>query len=356
MTQSTSTALCSFRNSDSLDTAVCICNSNAKINMDHDLHPMHFFGNMAFSLNLSFMRDVKEMAYKHRKETGKELRYHIPIPGDSMEIMEGCHTKSADILPEVIASIGFENIFQPDFQKKFISSGTLRAAPLGAVHPSFNAAGLTDPEGQYSIHAVTPYVFLIDKGKLGDIEPPESWKDILHPRFKNNVICNGSRKNISYILLFYIYRMAGLEGVRCLAGNLRDAIHAGLIARIAGRPASSAAVYIVPWFFAQVCPWTDNTAIIWPSDGAIVSPMWLMTKNTVSQEGELFIRMITGIEFGNKAASVYSPVSNAAVNNRLPKEAKFQWLGWEFVHDCDLIRLKNKLLAVFLSEWRPFIY
>jgi len=314
--------------------------------------PLHFYGNMAFSLNLVFREQVAMRAHRHRAETGKSLRYHIPLPGDSMEIMDGRHTESVDDLPDVITSIGFENIFQPEFLERFTAGGHLRAAPAAPVHPAFEAAGFIDPEGRYTIHAVTPYVFLVDRVKLGNLKPPETWEDILHPRYRNNIICNGSREHFSYILLFYIYRLAGLDGIRRLAGNIRDALHAGLIARIAGRPASGAAIYILPWFFARVCPWTDSTTVIWPSDGAIVSPMWLLTKRAVRPEGEIFTRLITGGEFGEKAAAMFSPVANIDVDNRLPPGAAFQWLGWDFVRGCDPMRLKRELLKAFMEEWK----
>lgn len=315
--------------------------------------PLHFFGNMAFSLNPVFLEEVEKRSRRHWAETGKGLRYYIPIPGDTMEIMDGRHTESVDDLPEVITSIGFENIFQTSFRERFIAGGHLRATPSSPVQPAFEAAGFIDPEGLYTIHAVTPYVFLVDRVKLGNLEPPGTWEDILHPRYRNKVICNGSRDHFSYILLFYIYRMAGLEGVMRLAGNVRDALHAGLIARIAGRPPSCAAVYILPWFFAKVCPWTDDTTIIWPSDGAIVSPMWLLSKDKVSPEGEIFIRLIAGAGFGEKAAAMFSPVANATVDNRLPPGATFRWLGWDFIHGHDPMRLKKELLDVFRAEWRP---
>lgn len=314
--------------------------------------PLHFFGNMSFSLDPIFRKQVEKISHQYRTKTGKILRYHIPFPGDSMEIIDHRLTEIIDNLPDVITSIGFENIFQPDFIERFTAGGHLCAVPVNAVHPAFKAAGFIDPDGRYTIHAVTPYVFLVDRPKLGNLKPPETWEDILHPRYKNNVICNGSRSHFSYILLFYIFRLAGLDGVRRLARNIHDALHAALIARIAGRPTSVAAIYILPWFFARICPWTDNTTVIWPSDGAIVSPMWLQAKKSRSTESDIFINLITGTEFGAKAAEMFAPVANAQVDNRLPAAATFRWLGWDFIRKYNPMKLKGELLEIFMEQWR----
>jgi ABC-type Fe3+ transport system substrate-binding protein len=314
---------------------------------------LHFFGNMAFSLNLAFQIEMERLAQGYLRESGRRLRYCIPVPGDSIEVMENGFADNHESLPELVASIGFENIFQPEFHARFIASGALRAAFNDAVHDSFVQAGLVDPEHQYAAHAVTPYVFLVDKTRLGSLDMPQTWTDLLHPRYRKQIVCNGSREYFSYILLVYIYRMAGMEGIRLLAENVRDAMHASLIARIAGRATSQAAIYIVPWFFAQTCPWRQSTQIVWPRDGAIVSPMWLLRKSALSIEAEHILQFLASRKFAALAASMCSPAAHAAVDHHMPAGATFQWLGWDFLRAHPLIPLKRKLLGEFLSMWQP---
>lgn len=314
--------------------------------------PLHFFGNMAFSLNLAFQREMEQLAQCCLKESGRQLRYCIPVPGDSIEVMENGSADNIERLPELVASIGFENIFQPEFHARYIDSGVLRAAPVDEVHDSFVRAGLVDPEHQYAAHAVTPYVFLIDKTKLGSLDIPQTWIDLLHSSYRGQIVCNGSRESFSYILLIYIYRLAGMEGIKLLAENVRDAMHASLIARIAGRATSQAAIYIVPWFFAQACPGRQNTQIVWPRDGAIVSPMWLLRKSALSVEAGRILQFLAGSEFAVLAASMCSPAAHAAVDQRMPAGATFQWLGWDFLRAQPLVPLRQKLLCEFLSMWK----
>jgi len=314
---------------------------------------LDFYGNVAFSLNREFQEHMETTIEFYRRKTGYQYRYQIPFVCDACS--EGARIFTAeevDELPAVIASIGFEEIFGTSFVTRFIQPGFFRFHNPRPMNPLFQNAGFMDPESIYFIHAVTPYVFLIDLKRLKGRPEPRSWADLLSSFYEGEIILNGCRTDIPYIVPLYIFKNFGEEGLEAFASNIREARHAACIARCAGDGTTDgAAIYILPWLFAASCPRNETTHIVWPEDGAVTSPMILLQKESASYRTVPLARAVSGKMFGQKAASSFFPSSNPEVNNGLPPRANLQWLGWDFLREHSVDALKSETEKILRKAW-----
>lgn len=314
---------------------------------------LDFYGNVVFSLNREFQEHMEASVAFYRKKTGYQYRYQIPVVCNScFERTRVFAAQEVDELPSVIASIGFEEIFESSFVSRFIRPGFFRFRTPQPMNPLFQDAGFKDPENIYFVHAVTPYVFLVDLERLKDQPEPRSWADLLSSFYEGEIILNGCRTDIPYIVPLYIFKNFGKEGLEAFAANVREARHATSIARSAGDGTSEgAAIYILPWFYAASCSRNETTHIVWPEDGAVTSPMILLQKESTSYRTTPLTQAVAGKTFGQKAANSFFPSSNPVVNNGLPLHAALQWIGWDFLRENSMDSLKIEIWQVFKKAW-----
>lgn len=310
---------------------------------------LDFYGNVAFSLNRTFQEHMELTVNRYQIKNGHRYRYQIPVVCDPAKAGTKIFAaREARALPHLIASIGFEEIFTRVFTERFINRGVFRFRSEAPIHKDFQASGFTDPEGIYFIHAVTPYVFLIDREKLADRPTPRTWADLLSPQYRKSIMLNGSLCDIPYIVPLYIFKNFGEKGLTAFAKNVTHAQHAATIAKCAGDgKTEGASISILPWLFAASCPRAETTEVIWPHDGAVTSPMILLQKESAFYQTAPLAKAITGKIFAEKSASAFFPSANAAVNNALPPGASLQWIGWDYLREHPIDILKTQTQEIF---------
>jgi ABC-type Fe3+ transport system substrate-binding protein len=337
-----------------LETKVTISKSSETAGLVSE--PIHFLGYAACPFKQIFKEHMDEILKNYQMRTGVGLRYHIPMGcGDYDAYDDLWQSESLKELPDVIASLGFGDFFRPEFVERFVRPGHFRSAWTGPVHPAFEKAGFRDPDGWYTVYSVWPYVLLIDKKKLGNRPVPRFWSDLLDPQYKDDIITNGSRDNrVAEVPLLYFFKDHGEEGLVRLAANIRDFWHPAEMVKAAGSSRSNgAAIYVIPSFFAQARHRPEETPVVWPEDGAITSPVYFLSKQTQRLETEIVVKTLTSRELGEKSAQANFPSLQPEVDNHLPANASFKWLGWNFIKANDLTVLKQQVIRVFLEAWDP---
>lgn len=84
--------------------------------------------------------------------------------------------------------------------------------------------------------------------------------------------------------------------------------------------------------------------IVWPKDGAIIVPIFMLVKKETAAVTKPFADFFLSERTGNVfARNGYFPSTNAQVDNQLDKDKKFLWLGWDFIYKNDIGSLLQKL-------------
>ncbi len=313
---------------------------------------LDFLGYTVCPLKHTFRECFDPVLDRYRRETGRGFDCYVPSGcGGDDAYGEIWKSQSIDDLPDAIASIGFGDFFRKEFVERFINKGYFKAPQRQEVNSCFYGMRLEDPDGCYTIYSVFPYIMMVDKKKLGHLPVPCKWDNLLNPVYRDNIIIGGSADDISEVLLLYLYKKHGDKGIELLAGNVKDAWHAAKMAKVAGTSSTEgAAVYVMPWFFARSCPRTDAVSIVWPEDGALISPFYLLVKDDRRADLKVITDFVMGRELGQKSADSFFPVLNSSVDNRLPENASFQWLGWDYIKSNSMDILKEHVQKIFAEH------
>ncbi len=299
----------------------------------------------------AFERVLK--AYLTESQDG-DFQYFVPSGcGEDDPYEEIWKADTIEDFPDVTVAAGFGDFFRPEFVDKFVKKGYFKSVNYQQVHSTFSAVNYEDPQGWYTPYSVLPIVMLIDWKKLGNLPVPKQWSDLLNPIYHNNIIIGASQEDIYEDILLHTYKEYGDEGIIKLAANVKDGLHGAQMAKLAGTANSQgAAIYVIPWLFAKACPRVKETMIVWPADGAIITPMYLLVKAKQEKQLQPFIDFVMGAEYGQKSADNCFPVLNPHVDNKLPDNASFKWLGWDYIRDHSMEELKEHVIAVFKKVWR----
>lgn len=332
------------------------CSSYHKTQEEHDREHLNFLIYAPGIFKRAFKEGLDKVALIYRNETGKVLKTYGPMEWPNYgndEYEDIWKTNDIDRFPDVVAAMGFGDFVRKEFMERFVRKGYFKCVWNGPMSNVFEEAGFTDFHGWYTPYAVVPFVMLVDRKRLGGLWAPRRWKDLLEPRFRNNIIISSTGEGAANVPLLYIYKEFGEEGITRLAANIKAIWPAAQIAREAGSfNKQGAAVYILSWFFAKSCPRTDTVSVIWPKDGVYTSPLYLLVKESCVNDMKAIIQFMTGSEFGAESARICLPVAHPHVDNGLPKGASLKWLGWNYVQSLDTAELREYSHGLFMSKWR----
>lgn len=304
---------------------------------------LDFIGQVLCPLKASFKQGYDEVTAAYEKGTGKTFFSYVPTVCGST-----CKHSEADMgkimrcnrieeFPDAVASCFFGDYFSTEFKRRFLDKGCFEPLTRPGINKDFVGIGIDDPKGEFNIYSGYPIVFLVDKKRLGNLPVPRTWEDILNPIYKDNITIGGSHGNVSATVPLYIYKEFGDKGLEMLEHNVKNAVHPSQMAKLAGSASSEgSAIYIIMLFFGMACGKTETTELVFPKDGAIIDPAFMLVKKGMTEKYKVLIDYVTGEKFGGVSSSNWFPVTSPDVNNRLPDGAKLKWLGWDFIHSHEM--------------------
>ena len=88
--------------------------------------------------------------------------------------------------------------------------------------------------------------------------------------------------------------------------------------------------------------------LIWPKDGAILNPIFLLVKSSSKEKVQPLVDFILSEEFGKTLSSDGKfPSTNPLVNDCLEKELTFIWPGWDILYHEDIPALLKQAENAF---------
>jgi ABC-type Fe3+ transport system substrate-binding protein len=284
-------------------------------------------------------------AYARR---GEDLSAHIPMGCTSVDPYDPVYRESdPDRLPGIIASIGFGDFWRREFVDRHVRAGIFAAAPAAPLHPLHERAGLQDPRGRYTLYGVTPYLFLADTRRLGGLPAPTAWEDVLHPRYKGELIMCGDGDDMADAVILNVYKEFGMDGLHALADNCKGFMHSSSMVKSAGSGDEDAGgVYIIPAFFAETVTRPAHLRVIWPRDGAASSPLYFLAKKS-ERERLADVIAFFGDGFAGIGSAAWFVPMHARAAAALPPGASLKWVGWDFIEDNDVTGRRDTLNVLF---------
>lgn len=258
-----------------------------------------------------------------------------------------------DELPDLVISPGISSFFHDDFRRRFVDRGVFADVTAGWENDRFDGQDLTDPKGWYSVICVNPLVMVADHSRLGELPVPKAWADLLKPEYKRQVAMRGQKGSFCETTLLTLRHIYGLEAVERFGGAVQQGLHPAQMAKHAGSGNPEASpVLIMPYFYAKSIMKKEKVSIIWPEEGAIASPVFLLTKAAARERLKPLTDYLTGVEVSNLYENASFPALNPQVTSKLPDEARLLWMGWDLVWSGSIQKVKEETHDRFMAGFR----
>lgn len=257
---------------------------------------------------------------------------------------------SVDELPDIIIASDVNNFFHRPFIEKFLNKGVFKTYMPYQPNNYLEKVGYTDPNEHYTMITSNMLVMVIDKERLGNKTMPKRWSDLLSSHFENEIIMRGEDNFFCNAVMLPFCKDMGFGAIKILAKNIKSGRHPAEMVKLAGSGKEEAATaYIMPYFFAQRIQ-SSKVEVVWPEDGAIASPVFMLVKKDKAEKHKKLLDFIMGPEMATMLVGRHFPVLHPAVDHTtFPKPVK--WLGWEFLTQNDIGKLKADIQEVFMEVW-----
>lgn len=291
----------------------------------------------------------------------REFPFHLEydLKAASMGIgwlSESLENKSGEDLPDLFISAGFDMFFDKSRFGRFREENFFEdLTSFSHLHRDFDQEDirLKDPRKQYSMIGVVPAVFLVNTKELGNRKVPRSWDDILSDEFKNSISLPVSDFDLFNAILLNIYKSHGEAGIAQLGRNMQKSMHPAEMVKSHMKLMERPSVTIMPYFFTKMVKDGGPMVAVWPEDGAIISPIFLLTKKERKKELQPIVDYLLSKEVGELLShNGRFPSVNPEVDNRISEENRYRWIGWEFIEKYDLTLLIRKCEEIFHRAMR----
>lgn len=301
-----------------------------------------------------FDAKVKEVEKKWKIKVG----YKLEAASVGAEWIQENFTNETTVqnLPEIFVSAGFEAFFDKKSIGKFKDNKVFEDLTGKSINKDFSHIALKDPKGDYSIISVVPAVFMINLNEIGDREIPTKWSDILKPEFEGRVSLPVGDFDLFNSLLLNFYKDFGEAGIEKLGNAMHSSMHPSQMIKTGNsKIKNNPIITILPYFFTRMAK-ANALKIVWPEDGAMISPIFMLIKKPISEP----VKELADFFFSKESGEILShrglfPSLNPKVENKLPENSKFKWIGWDYIYENDIGELIEKTNRIFTKNIKEVI-
>ncbi len=273
----------------------------------------------------------------------RECDFKYLIEGNAnYEVMwmdESSHIPSKEELPKIIISSGVNSFYRRDFRTKAIEEKYFKE--IQEIDEEVINSGLSDIKGKYYIMALNYLVMVVDLTKLEGRAIPKSWNELINSEFKKEVAIRGKKRKYCETTLFGIYKDYGQDGIDKLSKLVGYGGHpAEMVKNIGKGIKDSPTISVVPYFYAKLLKNNKNAEIVWPDEGAIVSPVTLLVQREVPMSLDKVVNLFTSYEVRSICKNAFLPHPKDYLEFLKENGYKLNWVGWDFIENNDT----NKLL------------
>ena len=288
-----------------------------------------------------------------------EIEYELKAAAMGLDWVEEnlSEVKDQSGIPDLFISAGFDLFFDEQKFGKLKKAGVfIDNVEFPTVNSSFTDYDLKDPRGHYSMIAVVPAVFLVNTSELGNRALPLSWTDILKPEYENSVSLPVGDFDLFNAILLNIHKYFGNEGVKKLGKSLLDSLHPSEMVKSEKKSKRRPAITIMPYFFTKTIKEGSIMKAVWPSDGAILSPIFMLSKINRIEKLKDVINFFASKEVGEILShSGLFPSTNPNVDNKLKDTSSFMWLGWDYIYDINVAKTIKDCEKIFNNSIKEVI-
>ena len=281
------------------------------------------------------------LAYLAEGNVNHELSYYPYI--DSVE--------SVEELPDLILSSDINAFYHHRFLEKFIEPGHFISVN-SPMAPHMADIGFADPHGHFTMFCGNALVIVHVKDVRPKLKAPERWEDLLQERYGKSIIMRGQDSFFCSGVLVPFFRLFGADAIPRLAANVCNGLHPSQMVKMIDTHADNCPpLFIMPWFFAHKIKAKERIEILFPQEGAFISPVQLLVKKSKREELAPVIDFLMSLSLHQHCSDNFFPSPHPGVVPNLPQDKKLFWIGWDFIYHHDLEKVKREIGETFTSEY-----
>ncbi len=288
---------------------------------------------------------------KYTAETGNTVSYKLEAASVGANWIEENikGIEDAAELPDIFLSAGFETFFDQKAIGHFKDEGVFTDITGDAVNPDFADIDIKDPKKDYSIIAAVPAVFMVNHDVLGDRPVPRCWSDLLKPEYEQQVALPVGDFDLFNAILLALHREHGDEGIKKLGRCMLKSMHPSQMVKNAKRVAEEKPIVtIMPYFFTKMARMVQSLEIVWPEDGAVLSPIFMLTKKATIERVKPIAEYLASKPVGEILAQKgLFPSVHPDVDNQLEGDHPWKWVGWDYIYQNDIGALIKRTTQIF---------
>jgi len=288
---------------------------------------------------------------KYTAETGNTVSYKLEAASVGAnwieENIQGI--ENADELPDIFLSAGFETFFDQKTIGHFKEEGVFTDITGDAVNPDFADIDIKDPKKDYSIISAVPAVFMVNHDVLGDLPVPRRWSDLLKPEYEQQVALPVGDFDLFNAILLALHKEHGDEGIKKLGRCMLKSMHPSQMVKNAKRVAEEKPIVtIMPYFFTKMARMVQSLEIVWPEDGAVLSPIFMLAKKATINQIKPIAEYLASKPVGEILAQKgLFPSVHPDVDNLLEGNHPWKWVGWDYIYQNDIGTLIKRTTQIF---------
>lgn len=318
---------------------------------DRDSNALNIVGLLPCPVRIPLLEKFNEFAKKYSSEHGVAINHELKAASMGLDWVENNIKGVTDAgdLPDLFISAGFDMFFDEEMIGKFKRQGVFAdTTTLTKFNSLFDGLNLKDPRNHYAMIGVVPAVFLINRDELDGRDVPGTWEDIMKPEFEKRVSLPVGDFDLFNGILLNIHKHYGEEGVTRLGRSLLQSMHPSQMVKSNRMKTQRPIVTIMPYFFTKVVKEGGPMIAVWPEDGAIISPIFMLAKKEKIEILQPAVDFFASVEVGKILShSGLFPSVHPDLDNNIPMQNKFMWLGWNYIYDNDISALIQKCETLF---------
>ncbi|MDR2634154.1 MAG: ABC transporter substrate-binding protein [Treponema sp.] len=312
-----------------------------------------FIGHIYCPVKERFSRAYLEFESRYNRTHEPKLRGIVPLGTCEMDSYGHLSSiQSREQFPALASEAGYGDFFTGTFLTDREKHSWFAPWPYPKpVNPLFQGIDLQDPLGIFSIYGAMPYVFLVNHKRLGNLPVPRRVTDLTDPVYEGMIGSVYAPDDITEVLLLEIGKEQGEPGIRALAHTI--GLAAGtreLVASALGNHGNACGVYIMAWFFAHAVPKRDYLEILWPDEGALFCPLYVLVKRERTASQNACGDFLFSRELGTVMAQAWFTHIHPEVSHPVPPGARFRWVGWDYIYEKDICRRVTEIEQVYYRE------
>jgi ABC-type Fe3+ transport system substrate-binding protein len=304
-------------------------------------------------IRIPLMEQMENFAAQYKAAYNQEIQYDLKAASMGLDWLKELviNEEDPEKLPDIFISAGFDLFFEKDLMGKFKRNNVFSdSTGFETLNPLFDndQISLKDPAGHYSMIGVVPAIFLVNTEELKGRPIPKTWKDILKPEYENSISLPIGDFDLFNAILLHLYKKYGEDSIDKLGRSLMQSMHPSQMVKSDRKKSEKPVVTIMPYFFTKMVKEGGPMTAVWPQDGAIISPIFMLTKKSKIDKLQPIIDFFASREVGEILAHKgLFPSIHPDVDNRIPGENCFMWLGWDYIYNHDIGELIKTCSSIF---------